>query len=567
MKQRHLIRDSILAWFASNAVAANLLMVLIFIGGILSLQTIDKQAYPRFAPTEIEITADFPGATPPQIETGVCIPIEEAIHDLPGQKRLKSAANAGQCKLSVVVEQDYDLKTLSTDIRARIQAIKNLPKAVERITIDDMGWEYPAISVVLSGDTDRMTLHRLAAQAQDALSKLEGVRLTQYWNKKDLEMTIEIPAAKLREHQLSLAKVADAIHQSSLDVPGGLLKADTGEFQLHTVNTAYNPKTLWGVPLKTLPDGSLLTLADVADIKPNFAETEFELQSNGKPSETIGVYAEHDLVETAQAVTDYVAALQADMPEGISVTTRRDNARSFVELLDTLMFEGISGFVLVLVVLLLFLNSQVALWAAVGIMISVFGALWLMPIAGVTLNMLSLFGFVLAMGVLVDDAIIVSERIYELQTQGYRGISGAIRGVRDVAVPVILGVSIGLIAFLPGLFVPPSWALGFMKPVAVVMLLSLAFSLVEALLILPAHLAHDEHGSWWRWFASSQKIKDHTPKSSWLETLRQSLNRGLSWSLHSLYQPLLQQLINWRYATVAGFAGAVVLGWALVHAG
>lgn len=541
---------SLLGWFAANPVAANLLMIVIFIGGGLTLRDTDRQAYPRFAPEYIELSAEYPGAGPAEVEESVCIPIEEAIHDLPGIKRLTSNALEGECKIMVQVLQDYDLSDLSARLRARTQTLRTLPKAVERIEIDDTAWEYPAISVVLYGHTDKLTLHHLAEQVRDDIGTLPGVRQARLWSKMKYEIAVEVPAERLRQLGLSVADVAEAIRRSSLDLPGGTVKAPTGEFQLRAKTTAYQRDALLAVTLATQADGTRVRLGDVAAVSDGFGDLGFENTSNGQPSETVAVIAQHDLVSTADAVKDYVATLAAQLPEGIAVTVRRDNARSFAELLDTLKFEGISGFFLVLGVLLLFLGTQVAVWAAVGVMISVFGALWWMPAAGVTLNMLSLFGFVLAMGVLVDDAIIVSERIHTLQDQGIRGLAGAVQGVREVAVPVVLGVAIGLIAFLPGLFVPPSWATKFMKPVAVVMILSLAFSLVEALLILPAHLAHDQ--------------RHHRPGP--LDRVRAVLNRGLDGLRDRLYQPVLRGVLAWRYAATALFAGAVLIGWALIAA-
>ncbi|MGH8656525.1 MAG: efflux RND transporter permease subunit [Gammaproteobacteria bacterium] len=337
---------------------------------------------------------------------------------------------------------------------------------------------------------------------------------------------------------------------SSLDVPGGELKASAGEFQLRAKYTAYDRARLLGLILRTHPDGSVLRLGDIADVTDGSVDQHFENTSDGYPSESIWVVPQHDLVEVAEEVKGYVETLAAQLPDGIEVITRRDNARSFAELLDTLAFEGITGFCLVLLVLMLFLRTRVAVWAAVGVLISIFGAFWWLPTIGVTLNMLSLFGFVLAMGVLVDDAIIVSERIHELQEQGVSGLRGAIQGVREVAMPVTLGVTIGLVAFLPGLFVPPSWATQFMKPVAIVMILTLAFSLLESLLILPAHLA------------------DKSPRSgapTVLARLRTVLNGALAAFIARVYRPFLERALVWRYATVAAFAALLMIGVAVIQ--
>ncbi|MGH6819364.1 MAG: efflux RND transporter permease subunit, partial [Methylocella sp.] len=438
---------------------------------------------------------------------------------------------------------------MTNALRARVQSVRNLPKPVERVHIDDSGWEYPAISVGLVGDSDKLTLRRLAEQVRDDLNTLEGVRNTRLWGTATYEIAIEIPQQTLRQQQLTLQEIGEAIRRASLDLPGGLVKAPAGEFQLRAKSTAYEREKLLDLTLRTYPDGTLLRLGDIATVSDGFGEHRFENLSEGKPSETIGVIAEQDLVEVAKTVKAYVEELAPRLPEGIRIITRRDNARSFSELFDTLIGEGISGFFLVLGVLMLFLRTSVALWASVGVLISVFGALWWMPLCGVTLNMLSLFGFVLSMGVLVDDAIIVSDRVHELQTRGLGGLQGAIRGVRDVALPVILGVLIGLIAFLPGLFVPPSWATRFMKPVAVVMILSLIFSLIEALLILPAHLAHE-----------SKIFADPGP----LIRLRETLNAGLDRFVRSRYRPFLGRVIDWRYLTLALFGGLIILGMSLI---
>ena len=551
MKNRGRFSASLPAWFAANPVAANLLMVLIVAGGIISVQDMAKQAYPRFAPESIRMTAEYPGAGPSEIEESVCIPIEESVHDLEGIKRLTASAIEGKCTVTVHVLQDFPIRDLSNALRSRVQAIKNLPKAVERIDIDDTGWEYPAISVILYGSGDKLTLKRLAEQVRDELNLLPGVRNATLWDRNNYEISIQIPPERLRQQQLTLAQVAETIRRSSLDLPGGTVKAEEGEFQLRAKNTAYDYDNLMDLTLRTYSDGTLLKLGDVAAVNDGFTDQLFEYFSEGQPSETIGVIAEHDLVRTAETVKAFTEKLSSRLPEGIEVITRRDNARSFTELFDTLITQGIAGFLLVLAVLLLFLNTSAALWSATGVIVSVFGTLWWMPFCGITLNILSLFGFVLATGILVDDAIIVSERIHFRQTTGNAGLSGAILGVTDIALPVALGVIIGLIAFLPGLFVPPSWATRFMKPVAVVMMLTLGFSLLESLLILPAHLAAGKQDS------------VNGRRRELLDPVRDFLNGGIHLFVTHLYRPFLRRAIEWRYLTLAVFAGVVIFGWSL----
>lgn len=543
--------SGLLAWFAANPVAANLLMAILFLGGTLSLLHMDKQAFPKFDPPVINISAEYPGAGPAEVEESVCIPIEEAIHDLNGIKQIKTVAIDERCSIKVFVEQDFDVTHLVSNLRARTESLRNLPKAVERINIDDYSWETPAITVILRGHTDQLTLRRLAEMVRDELNRLDGVRRATLWNRVAYEIAIEVPAARLKQYQLTLAGIAEAVRNSSLDLSGGEMKAESGRLQLRAKHTAYDRERLASLILLTRPDGSVVRLGDIATITDGFADVHFQNTSDGIPSESIWVVPKHDLVAVASDVTEYVSTLSTQMPEGVEIITRRDNARSFNELLDRLMTVGITGFALVMLVLMLFLRTHIAFWTAMGVTVAFFGAFWLLPMTGVNLNMLTLFGFVLAVGVLVDDAIIVSERIHAVQTQGNPGLPGAIQGVREVATPVAVGVFIALIAFLPGYFVEPSWATRFMQPVATVMILTLAFSLLESLLILPAHLtAHHP-----------------PPASNRLTRTRNAVQNALDSFITRIYQPLLQCLIGWRYTTLAGFAAALLIGYAIVKGG
>lgn len=540
----------VLAWFAANPVAANLLMVIVFLGGIMSLLEMDKQAFPRFSPPWVILTAVYPGAGPAEVEEGVCIPIEEVIHDLRGIKQIKTSAIEGKCEIRVQIVQGYDMQTFVNGVRARTQSLRNLPKAVERIDIDDVGWETPAITVVVRGQAHKLVLRQLAEQIRDELGMLDGVRRATLWNKVAYEIAVEVPAIRLKQHQLTISDIAEAIRRGSLDLPGGELKAQSGGFQLRSKYTAYDRARLFDLVLRTHPDGSVLRLGDIATVTDGFADQHFDNTSDGIPSESIWVIPRHDLVEVAKAVKKYVEKLSPELPEGIEVITRRDNARSFDELLDRLAFEGISGFCLVVLVLILFLRPQVAFWTAAGVVFSFFGAFWLLPAFGTNLNMLSLFGFILAVGVLVDDAIIVSERIHDVQSQGMLGLRGVIHGVEDVAIPVTLGVTITLIAFLPGYFIEPSWATQFMKPVATVMILTLAFSLLDSLLILPAHLVTD---------STSSNLENK------LARVRAAINGKLAVFVSVHYQPLLYRLIEWRYTTIAAFAALLMVGIAMIE--
>jgi len=307
--------------------------------------------------------------------------------------------------------------------------------------------------------------------------------------------------------------------------------------------------------LRTEADGSTLRLGEIASISDGLDERLAEWHHNGQSGQGFEIHADHDTIQVARRIKAYVKQTNAQLPEGLVLTTWWDDTEAYEERVRTLVEDGLSGFALVCLVLTLFLRLRVAVWAGIGILTSVFGALWLMPVVDVSLNMLSLFGFLLAMGILVDDAIIIGDSIHHRQSllgaDPQAGLKGAIQGAQEVALPVMLSVSVALVAFLPGLFLP-GWSGQMMRPICWVMLLTLLFSLLEALLILPAHLAH------------APKLR---ALPSRLDRLRAKLNFGLEHFVTRFYGPLLRQALDWRYLTVALFAALILINSALVASG
>ncbi|MGH8549612.1 MAG: efflux RND transporter permease subunit [Methylococcales bacterium] len=530
--------SGLIAWFACNPVAANLLMILIAVGGIGSFWQLRKEVMPRIDPHQIELRAVYPGAGPEEIETSLCIPIEEAIHSLAGIKRLNSEAVEGECRVDILVHPDRDLAGLMSSLRPRIQEIRNLPKELEKIEIQEKTDAWEAINVMLYGSTDALTLRRLGQRVRDDLVRIPGVaRLLDYNDALSYEVTIQIAAEQLRRYRMTLGEVAEAVRNASLDLPGGSLKTVSGDLLVRAKGRAEEATDFARLILRTNPDGSRIRLGDVALIRDGLVETPFEDRFDGVSTEGWEVFAERDAVDVARRVKDYVEEARKRLPEGIRLSTWWDNSIMFEERLQTLLEDGIAGFALVFLVLMLFLRAQVAFWAAAGILTSLLGALWMMPVLGLSLNMVSLFGFLLAMGILVDDAIIVGERVHTFQSQGLPGIDGAIRGVKEVALPVTLAVLTTLVAFLPGLTLP-GWAGQMMVPICMVMILTVLFSLIEALLILPAHLAPLPHPD---------------QRKSLIQPLRIRLNRALDSFVCKLYRPFLGRAFRWKYLTVAVF--------------
>ncbi len=557
MSQR-LQSKGLLAWFASNPVAANLLMLLILIGGVTSYQAMDKEVFPRFNPQQIEITALYPGAGPLEIEESVCVRIETAINDVPGVKRLYTEIQQGLCNIKVSVLPDANLEQVLNALQGRIQGIPRLPKNLEKIEVKraERNEDDGVIWVALHGPTDPLTLQRFGEHIRSDIERIPGVRSVRNYNEMAYEIAIEVSSAKLHQYKLSLHDVTEAIRHASLDQSNGLVKTPAGELQLRVKGKAQDAASIGNLVLRTTADGIRLRLGDVAVIKDGLEERLSEWHYDGQPTQGWEIHTQYSAVEVARRVNDYVAGQQLQLPEGLSITTWWDDSQAYEERVRSLVEDGLGGFVLVCLVLTLFLRLRVALWAGIGIFTSVLGALWLMPVLNVSLNMLSLFGFLLAMGILVDDAIIIGESVYshqrEIQAQDTEAsLTAAISGVQAVALPVILSVLVALVAFLPGLFLP-GWAGQMMRPICLVMILTLVFSLIEALLILPSHLAAPTR-----------------PKLSvsGLERLRAILNRSLERFVERHYRPFLQRALDWRYLTIAGFMVLILLCATWVNSG
>jgi multidrug efflux pump subunit AcrB len=562
-----------ITWFAANPVAANLLMLLILIGGVGSLILMDKEVFPRFLPHQIEIKATYPGAGPLEIEESVCVRIEEAIYNLPGVKRLNSEIIEGECTIKLAVLPAHNRDQVMSAVHGRVQTIQRLPKGLEKIEVHPANriGDDGVIWVALHGPTDPLTLKRLGDSIHGELSQIPGVVRAHNYYELPYEISIEVSSQRLRQYSVSLNEVTEAIRRASIDLPGGTVKNPMGELLLRVKGKAQDDLAVGNLVIRTNADGTRILLRDVALVKDGLQERLSEWHHNGETAQGWEIHADKDTVEVARRVKAYVAEKRAQLPQGVALITWWDDSQAYEERIGTLLEDGLTGFLLVCLILTLFLQLKVAFWAGLGILTSIFGAFWLMPMLDVSLNMLSLFGFLLAMGILVDDAIIIGESIYAKQeairalggngsqgqiaereiSLGQRNLEAAILGTREVALPVILAVMIALVAFLPGLFLP-GWAGQMMKPICLVMILTLVFSLIEALLILPAHLA-----------TPSKPLSAPT----YLARLRAALNHGLRRFIHIIYEPLLEKALAWRYLTISLFAVLLMLALALVAGG
>ncbi|MCQ8104742.1 efflux RND transporter permease subunit [Methylomonas sp. SURF-2] len=539
------------AWFAANPVAANLLMLLIVCGGLLGFAQVDKEVFPRFSPHRIVVETQYPGAGTAEVEESVCVPIENAIYDIPGVKHLHADIRGDDCKIELEMMPEVSREQLVASVQGKLQGIVGLPRQLEKIRVspaereDDDG----VIWVALHGNTDAFTLQRFGERIQQRLAAIPGVRKARNYGEMAYELAIEVAPEKLRQYRLTLDEVAQAVRKASIDAPGGLIKNPDGELLLRVNRRAKDADAVGALIIKTLPDGHRLRLDQIANIKDGLEERLSEWHHNGEIAQGWEVHSARDSVAVARQVKAEVERLRRQLPAGLRLITWWDDSQAYDERIDTLLEDGLSGFLLVCLVLSLFLRIRVALWAGVGIFTSVLGAFWLMPALDLSLNMLSLFGFLLAMGILVDDAIIIGDSVHSRQMENrLPPLQATIQGVQDLALPVILSVSVVLVAFLPGLFLP-GWGGQMMKPICLVMILTLVFSLVEALLILPSHLVGE----------SASVLRPNR-----LQRIRAALNDGLDRFVLYRYRPFLETAIAWRYLTVSLFLGLIVFCLALV---
>jgi len=551
--------NSIVAWFAKNSVVANLLLFVIAAAGLITIAGLKKEVFPEMSLDIVSIQVAYRGAAPEEVEQAVCIRIEEAIQGIDGIKKMTATANEGMGSVSVEILPEYDVREVLDDIKARVDAIDTFPEETERPVTQELTSRYQVINISISGDADQLTLKRLGERVRDELTAMPEISQAELLNAPPYEISIEVAEESLRRWGLTFDAVANAVRRSSIDLPGGSVKTETGEILLRTKGQAYTGLEFETLPLVTRADGTKILLRDVARVVDGFEETDQTAKMDGEPTVMVQVFrvGEQSAIEVADAVYEYVEATQASMPGGISLTTWQDNAVMLRSRMDLLLRNAVTGLLMVFVILALFLRLRLALWVTLGIPLSFLGALAMMPVFDVSINMMSLFSFILVLGIVVDDAIVVGENIATTQERDQEGLNAAIKGTQEVMVPVIFGVLTTMAAFAPMLFV--SGIMGkIMRVFPLIIIPTLFFSLVESKLVLPAHLAH-------------YKKKKKRDKPNILSRLWNGFfdffSDGLEWLIQRVYRPSLEIALEWRYLTMSLALVSVLLTLGLVGGG
>ncbi|MFN9706089.1 MAG: efflux RND transporter permease subunit [Planctomycetota bacterium] len=551
------------AWFAQNHVAAALVALAFAVAGLAALVTgkVKREVFPEVAPNIVTVQVPFPGATPVEVEPGVCLRVEEAVEGVTGVDKVTSSANEGVGLVVVEALESADLDRVLADVKDRVDAITNFPVDAEEPVVSRLVTRKEVVSVTIHGDADDRALKRLAEEARDALAALPEISQVELAAVRPYEIRIEVSEEALRRHRLTFDDVARAVRRSSLDLPGGAIKAATGQTLLRVQGQLYRGEEFAQIALLTAPDGTRVTVGDVARVVDDLAEDDLQARFDGKPAALLRVFrvGDQDAIAITAAVRRWVEGEgRKRLPPGVRMDTWRDESIILKGRIDLLTTNAMQGLVLVFVILARFLQLRVALWVAIGIPVSFLGAVALMPALGLSVNMISLFALLLVLGIVVDDAIVVSENIVLQRQAGASPLLASLRGSREVRSPVFASVLTTVAAFLPMVFAVPGSDAQIWRVIPLIVIPVLLISLLESQLCLPAHLA--------MMAPDDPARRPALPARLWLG-VQAGFQRGLDWATRRLYQPFLEVTMRWRYATIAASLTALMACFASVAAG
>jgi multidrug efflux pump subunit AcrB len=549
----------VITWFVNNPVAANLLMCVLVVGGLITLPQIRQEEFPSIDLEIVRVSVVYLGAAPEEVEQGVCVRIEEELEGTNGIERVTSLSVEGACVTTVELVQGTDGNTVGNEIKNRIDGITTFPIETEKPVISRLVMRGEAVRLALVADADEQTLRVLGSRTRDEIAALPGVSQVDLSYTKPYEISLEVPEEVLRRHGLSLAEVANAVRRASLDMPGGSVKTAGGEILLRTKGQAYWGREFEEIVVLTRPDGTSLSLGEIATVRDGFEDVDLEARFNGRPAVLISVFrvGEEDTIAIAKAVTAYLEEARERLPEGAELVIYRDEAESLQIRLRVLQRSALGGLALVLLILGLFLQFRLAMWVAAGVPIAFLGALALFPTLGLSISSLSVMAFILVLGIVVDDAIVIGESVYTHERRDGDQLRAAITGTQEVYVPVIFGVMTTVAAFLPLVMVPGRMG-QFFSVIGVTAIVCLALSLVESQLVLPAHLAHRR--------TSREGGRSNRFVATW-KRLQSYLTDGLEHFARDVYGRWLVVAIEWRYVTVAAAIGVLVLSVGLFASG
>jgi multidrug efflux pump subunit AcrB len=523
----------VIEWFIENHVAANLLMIFIVVAGVVTAITTKVEIFPETVADKVVVTVVYPGASPSEVEEGIVKKIEQVISGLDGVKEINSYASEGIATIEVEAIKGWNLDQLFDDIKSEVNRITTLPEEAERPVVKKFVFKAPVLNVAVYGDAPISALKEWAERIKDDITAMEGISQVDLFGTATPVISIEVPEYNLRKYHLSIEDVASAVRQWSFDTGAGEVKTEAGYILLRVKGKGYEARDYRDIVVLSEPQGKKVRLSEIANIKETFEDSKVQSRFNGKPGVGLLVYriGRQNALDVASKVHKYVAQLRPALPPNIQVEIFGDQSEILKERLTLLLKNMAYGMVLVVILLGIFLNRKLAFWITVGIPIAFSFGLIIIPHYGISINMISLFAFIMVLGIVVDDAIVVGESIFRYRQKGLPPLKAAVEGTMVVAMPVTFAVITTIAAFWPMLY--GSGVMGkVIRNIPVVVIAVLVGSLVEAFLILPVHL-----------------YRAKMPKKG--ERKENFVNRCLEGFIKGPYRTALRIALKYRYATVA----------------
>jgi multidrug efflux pump subunit AcrB len=528
-----------LAWMVRHRVAPNLLMLVLLVGGLLMTTQVRQEVFPDFQTDTVIVQVAYPGASPEEVEQGVVLAVEEAVRGITGVDEVRATADEGMGRVTVEVDESADYRTVYNQVQQAVDRITTFPGDAEEPQFKSREWRRDVLDLQIYGDVDRDVLRTAAERVRDRMIQHDAITQVGLEGTRELRVMVEVPTASLRAYDLTLDEIARTLRESALDRAGGSLETRGGELLVRVKERKDWADEFARIPVVSSPEGSIVRLGDIATVRDGFADSDVMAQYDGKPAIGIEVFrvGTETPIGVSDAVREVLPQALSELPAEIDVAIQDDNSEVYAQRIDLLLKNGLIGLCLVLLLLSLFLEFKLAFWVTVGIPVAFVGTFLFLPLFGTSINMVSLFAFILALGIVVDDAIVAGENIYEHRQRGMGLIPAAVRGARDIAVPISFSILTNIVAFLPMAFIPGAWG-QIWAVIPTVVATALVISWVEALLILPAHLGHTRPGGATGWGAR-------------LHAVQRRFANGFQRFAENAFGPFLRLAMRVRYFSVA----------------
>ena len=567
----------IIAWMAHNPVAANLLMALVFMLGLFSVDNIRKEVFPSFPSEVLTITVPYPGGSPEEVEESILIKVEEVIDDIEGIKEIRSQATSSAGTVTVIIHPGQNISDILNKLTVRVNGISSFPANAEKPIITELLSRRDVISLAIYGALDESQLKQLADNIRNDLLATTEISQVDIIGTRRYEISIELSREKLLRHHLSFDDVTRAIHAQSVNLPSGAIRAENTTLSIRTENQAYNAEKFKTFVLISRADGTRIQLGDIAQVKDGFEEQLILSKFNGLPSVSLRVFStgKQNALDISAFVHRYAETKRHQLPETVTLSIWADKSTILKSRINLLLRNALQGGILVILTLALFLQPSVAFWVVLGVPFSFLGTLFLIstPSVDVSINVISLFGFILVLGIVVDDAIVTAESAYAALEEDDDGLNSILKGVKRVTQPTIFGVITTIIAFSPMLFMQTGMG-RFFSVMAPVVIFCLIFSLIETKFILPSHLKHirikdsDSSRQKSQWIYPLNLLQESIRAlSSGLHHLQHKINASMQVFIADVYSPLLHGAVKYRYITLAGFISILIISTAMLPSG